>query len=313
MAKNVCLNDVINIESLKEGIIYHYTSAEGLLSILENCEIWATNSNFLNDKSEFIYTYKLFYEKILKEIKNEKIKTIMINRFNYNTCDPVTLDANDIYTARYIISFSKSPDNLLLWSEFSGNTGYNIGFDISKLKDKLNNLWGFDGKVIYNKERQIELLKNVVSVMLKETFQDKNINSLDDLSDNINVEDIQKMLPVLHNIIELYSMFFKQSEFEQEEEYRLVIQVSHGVPSRLLCANESGIFFKETNNKMYFRVKEGMLSPFVKVPFWDLDSLESITIGPKNNIDIAKMGLEIYCRNKGINPKILKSNIPLRY
>jgi hypothetical protein len=34
------------------GVIYHYTSTEGLKGIIENSEIWLTNATFVNDTTE---------------------------------------------------------------------------------------------------------------------------------------------------------------------------------------------------------------------------------------------------------------------
>ena len=131
----------------------------------------------------------------------------------------------------------------------------------------------------------------------------KLISSLEKcfLDESISDEIINYFISDIIETCLFYSMFFKDSKFEQEEEYRFIFQALH---------NSEKV---SINKGMNFRVKEGALCPFVKVPFKGLNSLESITIGPKNNIDIAKKGLEIYCRNKEIDPKILKSNIPLRY
>ena len=40
-------------------ILYHYTSAAGLIGILETGKIWATSIRHLSDASEFIYTLSL--------------------------------------------------------------------------------------------------------------------------------------------------------------------------------------------------------------------------------------------------------------
>ena len=38
-----------------DGLMFHYTSPSGLLSILENNEVFFTDIRFLNDKSEDIH------------------------------------------------------------------------------------------------------------------------------------------------------------------------------------------------------------------------------------------------------------------
>ena len=42
-----------------EKILYHYTSLEGLLGIIESKSIWATNVLYLNDASELNYSINL--------------------------------------------------------------------------------------------------------------------------------------------------------------------------------------------------------------------------------------------------------------
>jgi len=54
----------------KDKIIYHYTSLQGLLGIIESRSIWTTNIIYLNDTSELNYATKLFNE----EVKNFKEK-----------------------------------------------------------------------------------------------------------------------------------------------------------------------------------------------------------------------------------------------
>lgn len=308
MEKYENLDEDIGIEVLKKGIIYHYTSVEGVLGILDKSEFWVTKSDFLNDISEINYTFDLFEENFLNKIKNENVRTRMISQF-HSELDKDRALYNKALLGTYIISFSTNQDNLLLWSEFAGKMGYNLGFNIEYLKDEFNRksvkdekyLLKLHGKVIYNKEEQIRLLGNRIDWKLISDSSDKNMNSLENLNESISDEIIEDFISGIFFHCLYYSMFFKDSKFEQEEEYRFIFQASH---------NSKKV---SINKEMNFRVKEGALCPFVKVPFKCLNSLESITIGPKNNIDIAKKGLENYCRNKEINPKILKSNIPLRY
>ena len=57
--------------------IYHYTSAEGLMGIVQNKELWFTNIYFLNDNQEVFYTYNLLLD-LIKELKGS-IKKNYIN------------------------------------------------------------------------------------------------------------------------------------------------------------------------------------------------------------------------------------------
>ena len=43
-------------------LLYHYTTAEGLFGISKKKEMWLTNVNYLNDKSECIHAFELCEE-----------------------------------------------------------------------------------------------------------------------------------------------------------------------------------------------------------------------------------------------------------
>ena len=79
MEKYENLDEDIGIEVLKKGIIYHYTSVEGVLGILDKSEFWVTKSDFLNDISEINYTFDLFEENFLNKIKYENVRTRIPN------------------------------------------------------------------------------------------------------------------------------------------------------------------------------------------------------------------------------------------
>ena len=46
----------------KRNVLYHYTSLSGLLGIIENKCIWASDIRYLNDSNEFSYTIELASE-----------------------------------------------------------------------------------------------------------------------------------------------------------------------------------------------------------------------------------------------------------
>ena len=41
-------------------ILYHYTTAKGLLGIFNTKSIWATHVSYLNDEQEFVYITTIF-------------------------------------------------------------------------------------------------------------------------------------------------------------------------------------------------------------------------------------------------------------
>jgi len=106
-----------------EGVdtIYHYTSAEGLRGIIESSEIWLTNTEFVNDKTECKVLQKEKEQFSNRDFSNEYVKEWW-EHFRKNS-------GND--NTKYIASFSKIGDSLEQWRAY-GN--FCIGFKVEKLK-----------------------------------------------------------------------------------------------------------------------------------------------------------------------------------
>lgn len=113
---------------------------------------------------------------------------------------------------RYVCSFSKNSDLLSIWNYYSKdlvNTGYNIGFDVSKLtsKSELNNFKIQFHPVIYDKKEQKELIKNF---LLGEISQ-LEANSID--------------LHLVEAQLRDFSLIFKSSHYKHEEECRIIVSI----------------------------------------------------------------------------------------
>lgn len=295
------LDDVIHIEQVENDYIYHYTTLNALQGILDNNELWVTKSDFLNDKSELQYTYDLFKNNFLCNITEMSFREKLINEF-----DALINEVNDIsrkpLSGYYIASFSTDSDNLALWSEFSNAMGYNLEFEAESFICSFNKTIMWHGKVVYDKEKQLLLLKEALEKAMTWRAEYGDAESLSDFSNNTPDNIIEYIALDLYAFCTVYAMFFKQSEFNLEKEYRVVLSSIH----------EESEYVK-TPETLFFRPAKEIIIPYIKAHCNVLDSLKSITVGPKNNIDIATAGISIYCRSKGITIPIHKSRIPLRY
>ena len=295
------LDEVIHIEQMENGYIYHYTTLNALQSILDNNEFWVTKSDFLNDRSEFQYTYNLFKDNFLCNITELSFRQKLINAF-----DALINQDNDIsrkpLNGYYIASFSTDSDNLALWSEFSNAMGVNLEMDAESFICSLGKTITWHGKVVYDKEKQLLLLKKALEEAMTWRPEYGDTVSLFDFFDNTPDNIITYLAMDLHAFCTVYGMFFKQPEFNSESEYRVVFASIH----------EETNYVKNTET-LFFRPAKETLIPYIKVHCKVTDSLKSITVGPKNNIDIVTAGISMYCRSKGIAIPIHKSRIPLRY
>lgn len=282
-------------ESKKDAqVLFHYTSAQALKNIIEGKEFWITKSEFLNDKEEIKYTYKII-SKIIEEFMSDNPTD---EEWEFKKIIEKYIDDNKLFTDSYILSFSTNKDSNLLWSNYSNNDGYNIGFSYPNIENILvDNLKDVSAVVIsnvisYDECEQKRLLTEEIINMYKVYKYCIDNNKLDNM--------LEYTTQIRINIF-LLSLFFKANCFKQEEEFRIVVVIA------------------EDNNKQgQCRLLNGVFIPFMKLPICNEKycPIKLITIGPKNNLDIAKDGLKYFLKSNDFNldeVEIRKSEIPYRY
>lgn len=276
-----------------ENMLYHYTGLHSLMGMLETNNLWMSKGNFLNDSSELVY-FSAVLEGVIEKMKDRKesgpgefFSQQLAASMEYFLQE---VDENGFEV--YIFSLSNTQDSLALWYNYAGGDGYNLGFSAKTLLDKVSGLQGgadmLHGLVEYDRKRQEVILWD----LLMDAFK---------LTAGYKKEDVKKVLPDhFFSIITICAIFFKDPTFQSEEEYRIA----------LLNRN------KNSWTAVKFRARNGVIIPYIAVDFEEKLPLGHITIGPKNNIDIAQKGMEHYVRSKGYDLEqitISKSVATLRY
>src|SRR5665647_72791 len=82
-------------------LIFHYTNLSGLISIVENQCIWATDLYFLNDRNEYKHGTSIINE-VIESIKTEE------NKFILHAITEVLKDISSV--DRYVACFSQNGD-----------------------------------------------------------------------------------------------------------------------------------------------------------------------------------------------------------
>jgi len=134
----------MTIKSAYPEILYHYTTQQGLLGILQSETLWLTNLRYLNDSSEFIYPINL-----AKQYLEDRIKLLETTGFlsgpsalgsssnNRNLYEHLNILDNFNAIPLYICSFSREGDQLGQWRGYCNNeSGFSIGFDYKKLNKR---------------------------------------------------------------------------------------------------------------------------------------------------------------------------------
>ncbi|SHH56777.1 DUF2971 domain-containing protein [Clostridium intestinale] len=279
--------------------LYHYTSIDGVMGILGGKKFRVSKAEFLNDSSEIIYILNTIY-KSLKTIikKDDSLGEIIINSLieaieGNTTHNGLRWYKNIMVDHKYILSLSLNRDSLMLWSNYSKFDGYNLGFDFYKLYNTFldENSIVTHGKVLYKEKDQIKVIQKDYLNLLSIYNQYK---------DNLNINELSEFqreaFIAFYSRMNVYALFFKHDGFNYEEEYRVAITYK--------------------KKEVFYRTSNGCIIPYIETPINNstLLPLTTITIGPKNNIDIAKSGIEHYIKSIGYKDiKISKSEIPLRY
>lgn len=277
--------------------IYHYTSSGAAQSIISKGQMRFTDRYYLNDASEGRYVLDLCSENIEDLLPDSSFRRYVEKGIAIRK-EQIQKDKFYVYQC----SFSTNPDNLCLWNYYSksqGIKGYNFKFSTSDLaenikptaKEEGKELPVYFGKVVYDKTEQIDIIKRILKKFVE--F----------IKGDLHHEEFVAAYAV-NKIIE-QGVFFKKDVFSVEEEYRIAISP---------YVNTDGQF-ATIKEKRYFMERNGIFIPYVDINF-PPDSLQSITISPTLDYQMAKQSLEMLLADKYQNMSseaIIQSAIPIRY
>ena len=246
----------------------HYTSLSGLMGIVKNETLWATNIKFLNDEHEFQHALDLIKEIILKA----KITPADSNYSRYQEYVSRIgdkLNSLDRYEAEsvFTLAFSEETDLLSQWRGYCpSNNGYCLIFDVEQIYEAIKSV--FD---------DCHLVKCVYDNAQKETQLKKLLNDNWAKYGQIEGEKEKKgLLDELEKKLMLLASYFKHPSFEEEKEHRIVVLLTYAPDSDL-------------------RFREGRFSliPYIELPA-PRKTIRKICIGPTAHKELAKRALETF-------------------
>jgi hypothetical protein len=279
------------VEPPSDKLFYHYTNLEGLCGILNSKKIWATNAYFLNDYSELKYGIGITLE-VLEKIVFEKVKERELQLFYTKFAEklPYYLSVSNVY----VMSFCEKKDLLSQWKGYTNqNGGVSIGFNISKLEPELNaNVGYLFGKVIYDKDIQIDILYNIL-LSIKETVIHiiKNQNDIVKYFNCIAIFLTSSILTVIN--------LFKSQHYKEEREWRLIIDYD----------------LLKSKPKVKYRSKIFYIAPYIEIDISNKinTSVKEVCVGPYYNAKDIHTSLHFVLINEKIEDcKLSYSKIPFR-
>lgn len=280
--------------------LWHYTTQDGLLGILENKKIWCSNVFYLNDQDEYINGWRSFF-KTLDEFRRDDLFAnsfyTAINQYYGHFADIVKdnsfeTDFGKIKFHEYhsfVFSLSTKSNDLNQWRAYSnGTNGYSIKFHFNEnfftkqethIDGIRNNVEDSNcaillKKCIYKSEEKTILINKLIKHYYNE-FEKQNSNWENEL---------------FFDILTL-SYFFKNEHFYGEDEYRLLVILNRDT-------------YKE--NKIKFRKGKYTLIPYIELDTI-IYNIQGITIGPTPLIHQSFSAIKILLSN------LLNSNPGMTY
>ncbi|MEP7367212.1 MAG: DUF2971 domain-containing protein [Acidobacteriota bacterium] len=247
----------------QEQRLYHYTTLEGLRGMVASHDLWLTHARYCNDDEELTHGLQLT-QRVLKlqieaaEGKQREYLEELLRLICGPELDPV-----------YICCFCEEDDLLSQWRAYAGNaTGVSLAIEPGEFSYitgpdcpnhfGLMRFW----KVFYKQETQEQIICDAIKFFPK--FEPE-ATALDWA--RWTAESIRFFLPT-----------FKNSDFAEEKEWRLIYSPSAGSPAQ-----------------PSFRVARGML-----IPYYSLKDLSTKLGHPSRNLPIRSVRIGP-CPHRGLN------------
>lgn len=282
--------------------LYHYTSQNGLLGILNTGKLWMTNIRYLNDSSEFKYTLDLVKSELEKgkklllskrgvvglsldkgiEGETFKIYELLEGLLNYSYYD----DRREI-PELYVFSLSEKPDDLNQWRGYCPSEGgFCIEFDTNKLEDIIlnKNHYEIDNCKYCKKDDSLEIRNLVEPFFLR-------LNTLLESSDIGYTGVFRGLLLDINRI----SPYIKDFSFHSESEIRII--------------------YRGENNIIKYREGKSMVIPYTEGDLLDDVNklpINKIIIGPTPHKILSKISVINLLISKGYPGEVESSEIPYR-
>ncbi len=281
------------------SILYHYTSQHGLLGILSSKAVWATNTHFLNDPTEFVHALSF-----ARAMANHTYQHDYWEHFGYALYRSVSqMRGEDLYVS----SFSEKPDLLSQWRGYCpGGSGYCIGFDQAVMEQYCIEQGIRLEKCLYKHDDQIGAVEVIISAardafppipLTEEEFDslpvEKQVETMFEHRKQLDAELKPEADRVLGKACELLSELaplFKHEGFHEEAEWRIIVNG----PTQEVC----------------FRPGPSYVIPFIALDLLKAkpNALKSVIVGPNPNQQRAVKAAEILVEQYGYSSDIVTSS-----
>jgi hypothetical protein len=247
--------------------LYHYTNQRGLLGIIQEQRIWATHTQYLNDRREFalaIGTLRAEVDQRLREGGDNGFKAMLDAISGDRPTDQQVsclremkeyLSTDGLERVNVCVcSFSAVRDSLSQWRAYGGSCGFALGFSGKDIRAAIAPERHVLVRCVYEAALQRAIARDLIKELLEE-----NLARVGD--SEVNGPPCGNLAAYLNKIAPM----FKHESFSSEAEWRLI--------TRPMRSGSSDFGFREGQSSIV---------PYCKVPLWHKGRfpLVEVVIGP---------------------------------
>jgi hypothetical protein len=270
-----------------DDLLYHYTSAAGLIGLLGTptsaATMWLTQIQYMNDEAEFYHAYELARGEIIR-LRTEcpNVRRVIAGMWGiphdiHGTLEPVR---ETILHRYFTFSLSEEPDLLSQWRGYAPDGGYSVGFKVGDLK-KLAAAHRFQfQRCIYDdneKKGEIATKMREIEAAFQQGEADYTIGSISSMPEGQQAEGTARAR--VQMAVNRVSSYFKHQSFQEEREWRIVGMVG---------ATDGGARWRARGNSIipYCELNIGPGGPESIAPI-------EVIIGPGVDYHLAKYSIEM--------------------
>lgn len=252
----------LNFETY-DGILYHYTSIQSAINIIQEKKLYATDILYVNDPLEIKYSLEVFKNLLLVESESQGLANLLKQKdtVKSNTFSIIKNIMDFIHdgdkVSHFLLSFSRKHDSLSQWYMYAeGCEGLCLGFN---KEDHLNSKEQLYKVKYLNEEELANKFRTISEQLLTEKL------------------DIDKTMDFIIDLYFFVLPFLKSIFFTEEEEVRFTNVYSAGVAVKYRNYKGNLVPYREfeiapENSKRKFTLKEIWIGPKCKIKDKDLSN-----------------------------------------
>ncbi|SHO43075.1 DUF2971 domain-containing protein [Desulfopila aestuarii] len=271
--------------------LYHYTSFNGLMGIVESGALWASDIRYMNDSAELKHTADLIRTEVSRRIAEGHTRPNLLNQFLDWVTHRIT-NGHMLFAA----SFRANGNLLSQWRGYSRlGKGVSLGFDPAYILRCAEQQSFEIGRCVYSCDQQALLISQVVDAV--ERLAADHLPVAVPEPGAGNGDGYHVIFEQIESDLLRIAALLKHPSFREEEEWRIV----------------SPVITDYLDAPVLFREGTSMLVPYI---MFDLSpiALQHLFLGPTPNKTISMNSLTMYLAKNGIRPErgISYCQIPFR-